>query len=461
MKTAQKLEVNPDRIWKYSTSLYGLFLCLLMAPPLFGAIRPLVETGSSPSPVGAGVRSLGMGEAFVAVADDASAGSWNPAGLTQLEQREVSFVLAYETRNDDITSKTHPEATGKASVDRSDIHYLSFVQPFTWRDQVLAFSLNYQRVYAFEKKAAFPYTLNTPTISGTIDFKLEQEGDITAMVPALAWAPNPHFSLGLSLFLWGDGFTGGGKFSKHITSTGTLKFNAASLGAGAGTVNLIDTLDYKQAYTVDTGLSFNLGGMWRVNPLWKIGAVLKPSFTLDLDQTTNIRFTQVDSGNGTVYNNVTSSTASGAEITFPTVFALGAARQFADIATLSLDLTYTHWPQYKIQESGLTLNPVSGTTDESDPTLAIRLGGEILWLREKNIVPFRMGFGLDPEPAVGGQDLFYTASVGTGINWKNVILDWSTQVRFGFDVGKSAYQGVSGQATVTQVKSVAGMSWWF
>ena len=43
------------------------------------AIQPLVETGSSPTPVGAGVRSLGMGEAFVAVADDASAGSWNLA----------------------------------------------------------------------------------------------------------------------------------------------------------------------------------------------------------------------------------------------------------------------------------------------------------------------------------------------------------------------------------------------
>lgn len=33
---------------------------------------------------GAGVRSLGMGGAYTAVADDASAPSWNPAGITQL-----------------------------------------------------------------------------------------------------------------------------------------------------------------------------------------------------------------------------------------------------------------------------------------------------------------------------------------------------------------------------------------
>ena len=47
----------------------------------------------------------------------------------------------------------------------------------------------------------------------------------------------------------------------------------------------------------------------------------------------------------------------------------------------------------------------------------------------------KKGFGLDPEPAVDGQDLFYTASIGTGMNCGNVILDCSSQVRFGFDVG--------------------------
>ncbi len=44
--------------------------------------------------LGVGARALGMGEAFVAVADDASAPYWNPAGLAYLDSRQVLFMHA-------------------------------------------------------------------------------------------------------------------------------------------------------------------------------------------------------------------------------------------------------------------------------------------------------------------------------------------------------------------------------
>jgi hypothetical protein len=44
--------------------------------------------------LGVGARALGMGEAFVALADDASATYWNPAGLVAMSQRQVLFMHA-------------------------------------------------------------------------------------------------------------------------------------------------------------------------------------------------------------------------------------------------------------------------------------------------------------------------------------------------------------------------------
>ena len=44
--------------------------------------------------LGAGARPLGMGGSFVAVADDATATYWNPAGLGGLDRTEITFMHA-------------------------------------------------------------------------------------------------------------------------------------------------------------------------------------------------------------------------------------------------------------------------------------------------------------------------------------------------------------------------------
>lgn len=48
--------------------------------------------GESYLRVGVGARALGMGGAFVAVADDATAGYWNPAGITRVSDLSVAFM---------------------------------------------------------------------------------------------------------------------------------------------------------------------------------------------------------------------------------------------------------------------------------------------------------------------------------------------------------------------------------
>jgi len=63
--------------------------------------------------IGAGSRAAAMGEAFVAVSDDASANFWNPAGLALLESTEIMFVSNSFVQ--DITQEYIAVATGSGA----------------------------------------------------------------------------------------------------------------------------------------------------------------------------------------------------------------------------------------------------------------------------------------------------------------------------------------------------------
>ncbi len=77
-------------------------LSVLSAAVLFSALAAvpsylLAQSGGQPGQFmayGAGARSLGMGGAFFAVADDASASYWNPAALTLLSRKEFTAMQA-------------------------------------------------------------------------------------------------------------------------------------------------------------------------------------------------------------------------------------------------------------------------------------------------------------------------------------------------------------------------------
>lgn len=68
--------------------------------------------------IGVGARALGMGGAFVGLSNDASAVYWNPAGLAQLNQRELSIMHAERFAGIvtyDWISYIHPHQSGSRS----------------------------------------------------------------------------------------------------------------------------------------------------------------------------------------------------------------------------------------------------------------------------------------------------------------------------------------------------------
>lgn len=87
-------------------ALFSLAVCAVLVTPA-GATK---YAGAFMAD-GGGARALGMGSAFVAVADDASATFWNPAGLMSLQKRQV-LAMHSERFGDlidrDFASYVHP-----------------------------------------------------------------------------------------------------------------------------------------------------------------------------------------------------------------------------------------------------------------------------------------------------------------------------------------------------------------
>ena len=82
-------------IHRFGRLLSGLSVCSLVFVLLvcFTASGSEKYAGEFLS-LGVGARPLGMGGSFVAVADDATATYWNPAGLGGLKRTEITFMHA-------------------------------------------------------------------------------------------------------------------------------------------------------------------------------------------------------------------------------------------------------------------------------------------------------------------------------------------------------------------------------
>lgn len=81
-----------------TTSKAVLLLSIVALHALGSAIRPGCASATRYAGeflrIGVGARSLGMGSAFVGLADDGTAAYWNPAGLATLGEREATLMHA-------------------------------------------------------------------------------------------------------------------------------------------------------------------------------------------------------------------------------------------------------------------------------------------------------------------------------------------------------------------------------
>ncbi len=86
-------------------------------------------TGRQNLTLGSGARAYGMGGAFLARADDATAASWNPAGLSYLRAPEVSLVGVSNSFESQRGTAFDPNAKDFDRFDGSAIDFAAFTWP--------------------------------------------------------------------------------------------------------------------------------------------------------------------------------------------------------------------------------------------------------------------------------------------------------------------------------------------
>jgi long-subunit fatty acid transport protein len=397
-------------------------------------------TGRQNLTPGSGARAYGMGGAFLARADDATAASWNPAGLSYLRLPEVSLVGVFNSF--DVTRGLDSDSFEGQALD-----FAAFTWPVGLGDVRGAVQLSYQRAISFDgSRRIEEYSSTTDQLEKSEEGSSDGGFDVVAFGTGLRLSR--HVRAGFTVNRWVNGY--------DQTSRRTL---------------VKDTQRPLREFDLDfrpRGWSFNLGLI--VSPIdeLNLAVVYKTPFTAD------VRLNKVRRDSwGTIDNiaEVTTNSHSSDEVRldFPSAFGVGLSWRPRDTLTLSADFTRTSWSEAVIDryfdlratgrtEDGVPATPPPPTVygpvqypslqtlpdpeDPADPARLVaqqdadqfRLGVEWVLIHGGLKIPLRAGYFNDRQitPIPGGEaPRFNGFTVGTGIIIGRMLLDVAYIYEFG------------------------------
>ena len=465
--------------WRFLHVIAAICIFVLISQNLYAQE---LDFPASPSPVGSGARAAGMADAFVAIADDATAASWNPAGLVQLERPEISIVGSYNGIFESFDADFHDEVHSKHNDSNIDLNYLSVVYPlpFVVLGRNVVVSLNYQRKYDFSRKFKVDFNNASATPLGTViprmrtmDFR--QKGGLSTITPAFAFELTHRLSVGLAVNFWRKSFLSDNGWEQTI--------RVDEVGFFGSLVYSAPTYVHEE-YENFEGENFTVGLLWSATEKWNLAARYDSAFTgktdykrvgYNIDVWPNLGILNLTANDNRMMNYISKETR---HIRFPSSFALGTAYRFNDKLTLSFDVTRTDWNDYWVKDGDgrrSSLVDVSSrdnpfTKVDFDPTYTVRFGAEYVFIPKKpdeklnNLWTLRGGLFYDEEPATGKSnknswlwenatlgrpsgkpDKFYGFALGCGLlAYQRVNIDLAYQLRYGHDVNSDFLRGVPG-----------------
>jgi len=404
---------------------------------LNAAVYKSTDIISSPNPVGSGARAIGMGGAFIAVADDATAASWNPAGLIQLEEPEISIVGAYTNTRICYNVAEHAESNNTNNFKDSNLNYFSVAHPFHfYRNFVI--SLNYQRLFEFKNNHSYWKKTDSASLSDTY---YRQNGYLGALGFAAAVEITPYLSFGGTLNIWTDEL-----FWKNKWYNSSSSYDKITHGN-----MLIESYSHiKKQHSSFKGVNLNLGLMWNISSHLTMGAVLKTPFTASAHGEYSFTSQTVITflGNHANTDTYESMAQNSIKIRMPLSYGIGLAWRFSDIFTIGMDIYRTEWSQFMLRdEDGIEYFIDGSDKSRSDVknTIQVHLGSEYLFISKKSsiVIPVRAGLFYDQAPAHRHVTDFFGIATGAGITYKEFVFDVAYQIRWSNNIDTGSLIGGS------------------
>jgi long-chain fatty acid transport protein len=376
------------------------------------------------SRTGSGARAAGMGNAFIAVSDDGTAASWNPAGLSQLVKPELSLVHATSHRNRYLEGfRTRDESAAFTSLgtglSTADIEFASAAVPFRLAGRPVTLQVGWRRLY--QVATALQGDLRRIAVSETARpdslIRLDETtgGSISLWSLAGAVRFTDRLSLGWSLDLYH------GAWEERMSSS-----------EDPGILGPTDLTSHVRSDRVD-GHSLDFG-LLLAYPSMSVGVVYHEELRGD--------FAETFSGRSSLTEPIEIRSAPGGQVRFPRSVGVGVAWRPRPLLRLALDSTYDQWTRFLVDETPSTPEGALSAFDGLPPelsatrdTVSVNAGMERLFPVKGAYVPLRLGAAYEPQgardPLLRDGFAHFVLAAGTGFNTNSLKLDVALEYRWG------------------------------
>ena len=368
--------------------IHCLIYLLMIGSPVWAQEERAIDNFA-----GVGVRAMGMGGAFVGVADDYTAAYWNPAGLAQVDRREVHVSLL---RNSRENTATFNGTSAGNELSNTRFGSLGFVYPYPVYRGSLVFAVGFKRIKDFD------WSLRQTGLDAVdslyVDHRFQHEGELSLSSIAVAVDVSPSLSLGLALGVAGGGDEASNAFSWEDRND--LYIERRFLAT--------DTFsdDYSSSWHATLGAMVRLP---RKQPRMRLGAAMSASVVQEVRYvfrgSLDDYYNRIDYDDGTTLNLDSEEIRGRYQVALPLSFSLGGSYAPLPGLLLAGGVHFAEWSQSEYEgETDQQLRADTAFERQYRDVMRYHLGVE--WQVPAVALDLRAGFYTDPLPFVGPRYLF-------------------------------------------------------